>query len=118
MDEPNLQLEALLKSLGRENGVIGGMVVNHAGQSLASTLPAGMDPEVIGLFALGSYMNCEHVIKKIGHDRVYHVVVQDEQGYILISDFGDGLLVLLADERAVVGFVPPLAAIAALIQAG
>ncbi|MBX9692970.1 MAG: roadblock/LC7 domain-containing protein, partial [Cyanobacteria bacterium] len=95
--EASEDLQTLLREISHQQGVIGSVIVGHDGLLIANTMPEDVDAESIGVWALGVYMNTEHVIKKMGHKRVHQVVSRTPRGYVVIADFGGGLLVCITD---------------------
>jgi predicted regulator of Ras-like GTPase activity (Roadblock/LC7/MglB family) len=97
--EAAIELQSLLQSVASQAGVIGSVVVGNDGLLIASTLPPEMDGEQIGVWALAVFMNTQNAAMKLGHDRVYQIVAKTPRGYIVIADFGSGLLVTVTDTR-------------------
>lgn len=90
-------LQTLLLEIGQVAGVIGCLVVGHDGLLIANSLPDEIDAESIGVWSLGVYMNTDHVMKKLGHERVHQIVNRTPRGFVAIADFGGGLLVVVAE---------------------
>ncbi len=95
--EASEDLQTLLVEIGTNKGVIGCLIVGHDGLLIANTLPEEIDAESIGVFSLGIYMNTEFTMKKMGHERIHQIVNRMPRGYVVIADFGGGLLVVLTD---------------------
>jgi predicted regulator of Ras-like GTPase activity (Roadblock/LC7/MglB family) len=96
------ELQSLLQHVGSQPGVIGSVIVGNDGLLIANTLPPEMDGEQIGVWALAVYMNTQNAAKKLGHDRVYQIVSKTPRGYLVIADFGSGLLVTVSGVRDIV----------------
>ena len=62
------ELQGLLHHIGTLDKVVGSVIVGHDGLLIANTMPPDLDAESIGVWALGVYMNTEHVVKKMGQD--------------------------------------------------
>ena len=88
-----------ISTLKKYRGVVGTIVVGHDGLLLASDFEAGFDEQSIGIWALGVYMNTEHVIKKFGHSRLLVIVANTPKGHVIIADCGSGLLATICDDE-------------------
>jgi hypothetical protein len=73
---------------------------------IASLLHASLDAESIGLAALGVYMNTSTCVAKLGHEYVHQLVGRTPRGYIVIADFGGGLVITISDNSETEPFVP------------
>jgi predicted regulator of Ras-like GTPase activity (Roadblock/LC7/MglB family) len=102
-------LQALLGQMHSQKGVIGSAIVGHDGVLIADTMPKDMDTKSLGVSALGIYMHSEHVTKKMGHDRIHQIILKDPRGYIIIADFGGGLLVSLIEDEEADWIIPLMA---------
>jgi predicted regulator of Ras-like GTPase activity (Roadblock/LC7/MglB family) len=109
-------LQALLGQIGTQKGVVGSVIVGHDGLLIANTMPSDMDAESVGVWALGVYMNTEHVTKKMGHDRVHQVVSRTPRGYVIIADFGGGLLVTVTEGKDTDSLIPLMRTITQLVN--
>jgi len=109
-------LQALLGQIGAQKGVIGSVIVGHDGLLIANTMPGDMDAESVGVWALGVYMNTEHVTKKMGHERVHQVVSRTPRGYVIIADFGGGLLVCVTEGKDTDSLIPLMRTITQLVN--
>ncbi|MBU6451464.1 MAG: roadblock/LC7 domain-containing protein [Cyanobacteria bacterium REEB67] len=109
-------LQALLGQIGAQVGVLGSVIVGHDGLLIANTMPPDMDAESVGVWALGVYMNTEHVTKKMGHDRVHQVVSRTPRGYVIIADFGGGLLVCVTEGTSIDSLIPLMRTITQLVN--
>lgn len=96
--EASEDLQTLLSEIGSLKGVIGCLIVGHDGLLIANTFPEKFDAEQIGVWSLGEYMNTEHVMKKMGHERIHQIVNRTKSGYIVVADFGSGLIVVMIDD--------------------
>lgn len=114
--EASQDLQSLLSQIGTQHGVVGSVIVGHDGLLIANTMPGDMDAESLGVWALGVYMNTEHVTKKMGHDRVHQVVSRTPRGYVVIADFGGGLLVTVTDGRDTDSLIPLMRTITQLVN--
>lgn len=67
------------------------------GQVIESAMASDTDVEQLAVWALGLYMNTEHVVQKLGNKRIHQTLCLTDQGYVLVSDCGLGVLVQFAD---------------------
>lgn len=74
--EANEELKNLLSQIDKQDGVTGTVIVGHDGLLIANTMSAEMDPESLGVWALGVYMGTAHVVEKLGDDNVRQIVSQ------------------------------------------
>jgi predicted regulator of Ras-like GTPase activity (Roadblock/LC7/MglB family) len=113
--EAALELQTLLQHIGTQKDVVGSVIVGHDGLLIANTMPPDMDAESVGVWALGVYMNTEHVIKKMGQERVHQIVSRTPKGYLVIADFGGGLLVTVSDGKDTDTLIPLMRSITQLV---
>jgi predicted regulator of Ras-like GTPase activity (Roadblock/LC7/MglB family) len=109
------ELQTLLQHIGTQETVIGSVIVGHDGLLIANTMPPDIDAESIGVWALGLYMSTEMVIKKMGQDRVHQIVSRTPKGYVVIADFGGGLLVTVSDGTDTDSLIPLMRSITQLV---
>jgi predicted regulator of Ras-like GTPase activity (Roadblock/LC7/MglB family) len=109
------ELQTLLQHIGMQDKVVGSVIVGHDGLLIANTMPSDIDAESIGVWALGVYMNTEHVIRKMGQDRVHQIVSRTPKGYLVIADFGGGLLVTVSDGKDTDTLIPLMRSITQLV---
>ncbi len=110
------ELQQLLHLIGQQEGVIGSVIVGHDGLLIANVMPADVDAESVGQWALGIYMNTATSIKKIGQDRVHQIVGKTPRGYIVIADFGGGLLVTMSNGQDTDALIPLMRSITQLVS--
>lgn len=109
------ELQTLLHHIGTQETVVGSVIVGHDGLLIANTMPSDIDAESIGVWALGLYMSTEMVIKKMGQDRVHQIVSRTPKGYVVIADFGGGLLVTVSDGKDTDTLIPLMRSITQLV---
>jgi predicted regulator of Ras-like GTPase activity (Roadblock/LC7/MglB family) len=109
------ELQNLLHHIGAQKTVLGSVIVGHDGLLIANTMPNDLDAESIGVWALGIYMNTENVLRKMGQERVYQIVARTIKGYVVIADFGGGLLVTVSDGKDTDALIPLMRAITQLV---
>jgi len=114
--EASEDLQTLLKEIGTQQKVIGSVIVGHDGLLIANTMPEEVDAESIGVWSLGVYMNTEHVMKKMGHERVHQIVSRTPRGFVVIADFGGGLLVTITDGTDTDTLIPLMRKITDLVS--
>lgn len=115
-NEASQDLQALLGQIGGQQGVIGSVIVGHDGLIIANTMPGNMDAESMGVWALGVFMNTQHVVTKMGHERVHQVVSRTPRGFVVIADFGGGLLVTVTDGQSTDQLIPLMRTITQLVN--
>jgi len=91
------ELQPFLSAIAERSGVIATLLVGHDGLLVASILPPGFDAESVCVWALDVFMNTEHVIKKMGHERVHQILSVTTGGCMVIADYGGGLLVVVSE---------------------
>ncbi|MBI4533969.1 MAG: hypothetical protein HY711_08470 [Candidatus Melainabacteria bacterium] len=113
--EASQQLQGLLQTIGAQQGVVGSVIVGHDGILIANSMPADLDGENIGIWALGMYLNTDNVLKKMGHNHIHQVVARTVRGYLIIADFGGGILVTLTDGAETDKLIPLMRSITQLV---
>ena len=109
------ELQSLLKHIGTQPGVVGSVIVGHDGILIANSMPKDVDPESIGVWALAVYLNTDNSIKKLGHNNIHQVVCRTPRGYLIIADFGGGILVTIADGSETEMLIPLMRSITQLV---
>jgi len=109
------ELQTLLSHIGAQVGVLGSVIVGHDGILIANSMPQEIDPESIGVWALGVYINTDNVIKKMGHKHIHQVVAKTPRGYLIIADFGGGILVTLTEGAETEKLIPLMRSITQLV---
>ncbi len=115
--EANEELKNLLNQIDAQDGVTGTVIVGHDGLLIANTVTQEFDPESLGVWALGVYMGTAHVVEKLGDDNVRQIVSQTSQGYLIIANFGAGLLVTLTGPIMLDKLLPLMRTITQLVAA-
>lgn len=110
------EIQSLLHHIGGQQGVVGSIIIGHDGLLIANTMPGDVEADSIGIWALAVYMNTETAIKKIGHDRVHQIVSKTPRGYLVIADFGGGLLVTLSDGKDTDALIPLMRSITQVVS--
>jgi predicted regulator of Ras-like GTPase activity (Roadblock/LC7/MglB family) len=91
------ELEVMLQRIGLQEKIVGSIIIGYDGRIIANALPGEIDAEAIGLWALGVYMNTEQVMKTMGQDHVLQIISRTGKGYLVIADFGAGILATISD---------------------
>lgn len=111
------ELKALIQHIDAQDGVTGTIIVGHDGLLIANTVPQEMDPESLGVWALGMFMGTSHVTEKLGDENVRQIVSCTTSGYLIIANFGAGLLVTLTNPIMVQKLLPIMRTITQLVAA-
>ena len=109
------ELQGLLHTIGQQASVVGSVIVGHDGILIANTMPNNIDPESIGVWALGIYLNTDGVLKKLGHEHIHQVVARTPIGYLIIADFGGGILVTVTEGSQTELLMPLMRSITQLV---
>ncbi len=109
------ELQGLLHTIGQQASVVGSVIVGHDGILIANTMPKNIDPESIGVWALGIYLNTDGVLKRLGHDHIHQVVARTPLGYLIIADFGGGILVTVTEGSQTELLMPLMRSITQLV---
>lgn len=115
--EASQELKNLLAQIDCLQGVIGTVIVGHDGLLIANTLPAETDAESLGVWGMGVYMGTTHVVDKLGNDKVRQIVSQTDRGYLVIANFGAGLLITLTNPLLIDNLLPLMRTITQLVAA-
>ncbi len=115
--EANEELKNLLKQIDAQQGVLGTVIVGHDGLLIAHTMLQDADAESLGVEALAIYMGTLQVVEKLGDDNVRQIVSQTNQGYLIVANFGAGLLVTLTNPIKLDGLLPLMRTITQLVAA-
>ena len=110
------ELQNLLTHIQQIPGVVGSVIVGHDGILIANSMPQDIEAESIGVWALGVYFNTDGVIKKMGHNHVHQAVCRTPRGYLIIADFGGGILVTLSDGPETERLIPLMRSITQLVS--
>lgn len=110
------ELQTLLQHIGQQPSVVGSVIVGHDGILIANSLPQDYDPESIGVWALGIYLNTDTTVRKMGHNHVHQAVCRTPRGYLIIADFGGGILVTVSDGPETDRLIPLMRSITQLVS--
>ncbi len=106
--EAATELKSLLQHIDSQPGAVGSIIIGHDQLLISNTIPPEMDAESLGQLAFSVYMNTLNVANKMGYEVVRQLVSKTQKGYLIIADFGDGLLVTVTDAQEIDNLIPLL----------
>ncbi|MBY0356514.1 MAG: roadblock/LC7 domain-containing protein [Candidatus Obscuribacterales bacterium] len=109
------EIYKLLNHVASLPGVVGSSIVGHDGIPIANNLPQEYDPESIGALALGVYFSTTNSIRKMGHNHVHQLVAKSPSGYLIIADFGGGILITVSSGQHTEQLIPLMRSITQLV---
>jgi predicted regulator of Ras-like GTPase activity (Roadblock/LC7/MglB family) len=92
------ELQNLLSEIMAIETVSGAAIVGHDGALLAANMP-NEDAEALSYWALSIFTSTEVGIEKLQHGRVHQIVARTSKGYLVIANYGGGLLFVLTDSE-------------------
>jgi predicted regulator of Ras-like GTPase activity (Roadblock/LC7/MglB family) len=113
--EASEEISKLLEHIATQAGVVGSVIVGHDGILIANSLPKELDPETIGILSLGIYVNTTSIAKKMGHSHLHQLVSKTQYGYLVIADFGGGILVTVSNGQETDKLIPLMRSITQLV---
>ena len=113
--EAATELITLLQIVGAQKGVVGSIIIGHDGLIIASTMPPDLDTESFKARAMALYMGTQQATKKMGSEQVHQLVMKTPLGYLVIADFGGGLLVTTSDAKETSELIPLMRSITQLV---
>jgi predicted regulator of Ras-like GTPase activity (Roadblock/LC7/MglB family) len=113
--EASEEINRLLAHIATQPGVVGSVIVGHDGILIASSLPKELDPETIGILSLGIYINTTNSTKKMLHNHLHQLVCRTHVGYLVIADFGGGILITVSNEIQTEKLIPLMRSITQLV---
>lgn len=105
-DEEALALQECLSPIESIQGVAGCIVLGYDGMIVMNTLPAHADQDALSAWALLTYMNTHELIRVVGHTKLRQFVSRTFSGYLLLADFGQGLLLAVSDNASREAILP------------
>ncbi|MBS2004226.1 MAG: hypothetical protein JST44_22155 [Cyanobacteria bacterium SZAS LIN-5] len=105
-DEEAIALQECLSPIESLQGVAGCIVLGYDGMIVMNTLPAHADQDALSAWALLTYMNSHELIRVIGHTKLRQFVSRTFSGYLLLADFGQGLLLAVSDNASREAILP------------
>jgi predicted regulator of Ras-like GTPase activity (Roadblock/LC7/MglB family) len=99
-------LQECLSPIERLQGVAGCIILGYDGMIIMSSLPDHADKDALSAWALLTYMNSHDLIRVIGHTRLRQFVSRTVSGYLLLADFGQGLLLTVSDNASTEAILP------------
>lgn len=109
------EIYKLLNHISTLSGVIGSCIVGHDGLPVANNLPQEYDPEFVGAMSLGIYVNTTNTIMKMSHNHLHQMVARTNYGFLIIADFGGGILVTVSNAQATEQLIPLMRNITQLV---
>lgn len=100
------ELEECLAPIESQDGVAGCVILGYDGMLITSSLPDHADKDAFCAWALLTYMNCHDLVKILGHKNLRQLVSRTETGYLLLADFGQGLLVAVSENATTDAIIP------------
>jgi predicted regulator of Ras-like GTPase activity (Roadblock/LC7/MglB family) len=113
--EASDEINKLLEHIAQQPNVVGSVIVGHDGILIANSLPKEHDPETIGILSLGIYVNTTNIAKKMGHNHLHQLVSRTPHGYLVIADFGGGILVCVSNGQDTDKLIPLMRSITQLV---
>ncbi len=105
----------LLNHIGTLPGVLGSCIVGHDGIPIANNLPQEYDPETVGATSLGIYFNTTNTIRKMAHNHLHQMVACTQYGFLIIADFGGGILITVSNAQHTEQLIPLMRSITQLV---
>lgn len=109
------EIYKLLNHINALPAVIGSCIVGHDGLPVANNLPQEYDPEFIGAMSLGIYVNTTNTIMKMNHNHLHQMVAKTNYGFLIIADFGGGILITVSNAQATEQLIPLMRNITQLV---
>jgi len=98
-------IDRILADLNKTEGIKGSMVVGKDGLVIASQMPSGIDTELIGAMASAAYGSAERTATEINQGTLEQMMIEGEYGKTLMTDAGEGILVVLTDSKVNLGLI-------------
>ena len=98
-------IDRILADLNKTEGIKGSMVVGKDGLVIASQMPSGIDTELIGAMASAAYGSAERTATEINQGTLEQMMIEGEYGKTLMTDAGEGILVVLTDAKVNLGLI-------------
>jgi predicted regulator of Ras-like GTPase activity (Roadblock/LC7/MglB family) len=109
------ELQDLMGQVKTLPGVVGSVIVGHDGILIANNLPQDMEPESVGVWGLGIYVNTDNSMKKLGHKVIHQIVAGTPRGYLVIANFGGGILVTVSESKGTETLIPLMRTVTQLV---
>ncbi|AEF96538.1 roadblock/LC7 domain-containing protein [Methanotorris igneus] len=98
-------IDRILADLNRTEGIKGSMVVGKDGLVIAAQLPSNIDSELVGAMASAAFGAAERTAAEIGQGKLEQAMIESEFGKTLMTDAGEGILVVLTDAKVNLGLI-------------
>ncbi|MDK2790306.1 MAG: uncharacterized protein PWP15_813 [Methanothermococcus sp.] len=98
-------IDRMLVDLNKTEGIKGSIVVGKDGLVIASQVPSSIDTELIGAMASAAFGSAERTATEIGQGKLEQMMIEGEFGKTLMTDAGEGILVVLTDSKVNLGLI-------------
>jgi predicted regulator of Ras-like GTPase activity (Roadblock/LC7/MglB family) len=88
------------------SGLIGTVWMTRDGLLVGHDLPAGFDPQRIGILGRDMFVSNDDICRKIGSTRLYQFAVLTDTGYLIIGERGNKLAVVVTDIHTAAELLP------------
>ncbi len=105
-DEEAQALQDCLSPIESLQGVAGCIILGYDGMIIMSSLPDHADKDALSAWALLTYINTHELVRVVGHSRLRQFVSRTLSGYLLLADFGQGLLLAVSDNASTEAILP------------
>jgi predicted regulator of Ras-like GTPase activity (Roadblock/LC7/MglB family) len=100
-----IMIGRILSDLNKTEGIKGSMLVGKDGLVIESQMPGGVDTELIGAMASAAYGSAERTASEINQGTLEQMMIEGEHGKTIMTDAGEGILVVLADSKVNLGLI-------------
>jgi len=105
-ENESVALRECLRPIEEQEGVAGCLIIGYDGMIITTTLPQSADGDAFSAWALLTYMTSQEVLKQLGHVAMKQLVSRTESGYLLLADFGQGLLLAVSENASTEAMLP------------
>jgi hypothetical protein len=98
-------LDRILADINKITGVKGALVTGRDGLIIASTVSGDPDPEAAGALATTIYTTAERSMEDLGEGDTNQVIIEGNNGKILMVASGEGILVVFTEPTVNLGFL-------------
>jgi len=89
------KLNASLKKVDKQSGVIGSCIIGRDGLLRVSSMPVEYDSESLGTCALAVYLTAANTSGSMHRGKVEQIIVRSRMGYMVIVEIGELILICL-----------------------
>jgi len=105
-EDESVALRECLRPIEEQEGVAGCLIIGYDGMIITTTLPQSADGDAFSAWALLTYMNSQGVVKQLGHKAMKQIISRTASGYLLLADFGQGLLLAVSENASTEAMLP------------